>query len=65
MRQCIKNNLNYTYKKVYFRSYSKDEQSIKETRFWLASVLFENNNFYTDKYMVWMDESAINNTSYK
>ena len=28
-------------------------------------MLFEKNNMYTDKYLVWMDESAINNTSYK
>ena len=51
LRRCIKNDLNFSYKKVYFRSYKKDDRRIQETRFWLTCALFEHNNMYTDKYM--------------
>ena len=40
IRIAIKKDLKYTYKKVYFRSYSKDDQKIKETRFWLTFAMF-------------------------
>ena len=40
IRIAIKKDLKYTYKKVYFRSYNKDDQKIKETRFWLTFAMF-------------------------
>ena len=40
IRCAIKKDLKYTYKKVYFRSYNKDDQKIKETRFWLTFAMF-------------------------
>ena len=40
LRVSIKKDLKYTYKKAYFRYYKKDDQKIKETRFWLTFAMF-------------------------
>ena len=45
MRSAIINQLNYSYKKVYFRSYDIDDTKVKETRFWLAFEMFERGYF--------------------
>lgn len=36
VRNAIVNQLKYSYKKVYFRSYDIDDEKIIETRFWLS-----------------------------
>ena len=64
VRNAIKNDLLYTYKKVYFRSYEKDDVKIKQARYWVTSTLFDN-DYMQDHYMVWMDESSINNMAFK
>ena len=64
IRQAIKNDLKYTYKKVYFRSYEKDSKDVIKTRYWLAFHMFYE-KYFERKYVVFMDESGINNTSFK
>ena len=49
---------------MYFRSYNKDDEKIKFTRFWISTLLFER-NYYQDYYMIWMDETSINSNCYK
>ena len=66
IRKSITKELNYSFKNIYFRSYDKDDVKIKYARFWLAWKLF-NERYFEDqnKYVVWMDESSINNASFK
>ena len=64
IRRAIKKDLGYSFKKVYFRSYSVDDENIKEMRFYISYVMF-NNELFRDKYIIWIDETAINNTSFK
>ena len=63
VRRSIKIDLSYYYKKVYYRSYSKDEEKIIYMRFYLTFELFEK-NYFKEYFMIWMDESPINNTSF-
>ena len=64
VRKAIKHELKYSYKKTYFRSYKKDDEKIKQARFWIAFELFAT-GYFENKYIVWMDETSINNTSFK
>ena len=45
VRKAIINELEYTYTKTYFRSYSADDENIKDIRFWLSFYLFKANIF--------------------
>ena len=45
VRRAIVKDLGYSYKKIYFRSYSADDENIKMTRFWLAFELFDTDYF--------------------
>ena len=40
IRKAIKNDIRYSYKKVYFRTYDEDDDKIKQTRFWITFELF-------------------------
>ena len=60
VRLAIKHEL----KKTYFRSYKKDDEKIKQARFWIAFELFAT-GYFENKYIVWMDKTSINNTSFK
>ena len=40
IRKAIKNDLKYSYKKVYYRSYEKDSEDITKTRYWLTFHMF-------------------------
>ena len=42
IRNAIINELKYSFKKVYFRSYDIDDQKIKDTREWLSFHMFSN-----------------------
>ena len=64
VRKVIKDELKYSFKKTYFRSYTKDDQKIKKARFWITFELFET-VYFNNKYIVWMDETSINNSSFK
>ena len=64
IRLAIKNDLKYSFKKVYYRSYEKDEKDITTTRYWLAFYIFFE-KILEKKYIVFMDESGINNASFK
>ena len=44
-------------------TYNEDDEKIKHYRFWITFELFQK-EYFQKAYMIWMDESAINNTSF-
>ena len=42
VRKAIIKDLQYTFKKVYFRSYDVDDHKIKDAREWLSFHMFDN-----------------------
>ena len=49
---------------MYFRSYNEDDPKIYNERIWIAHHIY-NDEEYEEKYYIWLDETAINDTSYK
>ena len=56
--------MKYSHKKVYYRSYEKDSEDFTKTRYWLTFHMFHE-KYLERKFVVFMDESGINNTSFK
>ena len=63
IRTAIKKDLKFSYKKNYFRTYAANDLNLFKARRWLVFELMEK-KYLEEYYMVFIDETSINNTSY-